>query len=405
MEEQSGIRRRHEILQPLLDERSRRLVLAAEAAALGRGGIAVVARATGASRPMIARGISEIQSPGQPLPKGRIRRSGAGRKRTAEQDPSLLSDLESLIDPMSRGEPDSALRWTIKSVRRLSDELVKMGHRTSHRMVAELLHELGYSLQANRKVREGDSHPDRNAQFEYIHAKVKAFQAARDPVVSVDTKKKELVGDFKNVGRELRPKGDPERVRTHDFPLPDLGKATPYGVYDLNDNSAWLSVGVDHDTGQFAVETLRRWWYAMGQPAYPEAKRLLITADCGGSNGSRLRLWKWELQKLADETGLRLAVCHFPPGTSKWNKIEHRLFSFITQNWRGRPLVSLQAIVSLIASTTTSTGLIVKAALDTNQYATAIKVSDEELAGLQLQRHEFHGDWNYTITPRRKSKL
>jgi transposase len=399
MEEQSGIRRRHEILQPLLDERSRRLVLAAEAAALGRGGITAVARATGASRPMIARGISEIESTEQPLPKGRIRRSGAGRKRTAEQDPSLLSDLEGLIDPMSRGEPDSALRWTIKSVRRLSDELVKMGHRTSHRMVAEMLHELGYSLQANRKVREGDSHPDRNAQFEYIHAKVKAFQAARDPVVSVDTKKKELVGDFKNVGRELRPKGDPEMVRTHDFPLPELGKATPYGVYDLNDNSAWVSVGVDHDTGQFAVETLRRWWYAMGHPAYPEARRLLITADCGGSNGSRLRLWKWELQRLAEETGLEISLAHFPPGTSKWNKIEHRLFSFITQNWRGKPLISHEVIVNLIAATTTRTGLRVQSALDLNSYESGIRISKQQMEELNIRRDEFHGEWNYTILP------
>jgi transposase len=399
MEEQSGIRRRHEILQPLLDERSRRLVLAAEAAAQGRGGIAAVARATGASRPMIARGISEIESTEKPLAKGRVRRSGAGRKRTVEQDPSLLSDLEGLIDPMSRGEPDSALRWTIKSVRRLSDELVKMGHRTSHRMVAELLHELGYSLQANRKVREGDSHPDRNAQFEYIHAKVEAFQAAHDPVVSVDTKKKELVGDFKNVGRELRPKGDPEMVRTHDFPLPDLGKATPYGVYDLNDNSAWVSVGVDHDTGQFAVETLRRWWYAMGRPAYPQAKRLLITADCGGSNGSRLRLWKWELQRLADETGLEISLAHFPPGTSKWNKIEHRLFSFITQNWRGKPLISHEVIVNLIAATTTRTGLRVQSALDSNSYESGIRISKQQMEELNIRRDEFHGEWNYTILP------
>jgi transposase len=399
MEDQSAIRRRHEMLQPLLDERSRRLVLAAEAAALGRGGIAAVARATGASRPMIARGISEIESTEEPLPKGRIRRSGAGRKRTVEQDPSLLSDLEGLIDPMSRGEPDSALRWTVKSVRRLSDELVKMGHQTSHRMVAELLRELGYSLQANRKVREGSSHPDRNAQFEYIHAKVEAFQAASDPVVSVDTKKRELVGDFKNVGRELRPKGDPELVRTHDFPLPELGKATPYGVYDLNDNSAWVSVGVDHDTGQFAVETLRRWWYAMGQPAYPLAKRLLITADCGGSNGSRLRLWKWELQRLADETGLEISLAHFPPGTSKWNKIEHRLFSFITQNWRGKPLISHEVIVNLIAATTTRTGLRVQSALDTNTYASGIKISKQQMEELNIRRDEFHGEWNYTILP------
>jgi transposase len=399
MEEESGIRRRHELLQPLLDERSRRLVLAAEAAALGRGGIAAVARATGASRPMLGRGIAEIKSE-EPLPKGRIRRSGAGRKRTVAQDPSLLSDLEALIEPVSRGEPDSALRWTIKSVRRLSDELVKMGHRTSHRMVAELLRELGYSLQANRKVREGNSHPDRNAQFEYIHAKAEAFRATRDPVVSVDTKKKELVGDFKNVGRELRPRGDPEAVRTHDFPLPDLGRATPYGVYDLNDNSAWVSVGVDHDTGQFAVETLRRWWYAMGQPAYPEAKRLLITADGGGSNGSRLRLWKWELQRLADETGLEISLAHFPPGTSKWNKIEHRLFSFISRNWRGRPLVDYRTIVELIGATTSKTGLTVRCELDQSLYPAGLKITDAEMADLNIVRQDFHGEWNYSIKPR-----
>jgi transposase len=404
MDEESAIRRRHEILQPFLDERGRRLMLAAEAVALGRGGIAAVVRATAASRPMVARGIAELEA-GEPLPKGRVRRSGAGRKRTVERDPTLLSDLESLIDPASRGEPDSALRWTIKSVRRLSDELVKMGHRTSHRMVAELLHELGYSLQANRKVREGDAHPDRNAQFEHIHSKVEAFQATGDPVVSVDTKKKELVGDFKNVGRELRPKGDPEPVRTHDFPLPDLGKATPYGVYDLNDNSAWVSVGGDHDTGQFAVETLRRWWSAMGQPAYPEAKRLLITADCGGSNGSRLRLWKWELQRLADETGLEISLAHFPPGTSKWNKIEHRLFSFITQNWRGKPLISHEVIVNLIAATTTRTGLRVQSALDSNTYEAGIRISDQQMQELNIRRDEFHGEWNYTILPRTPNQL
>src|SRR5215213_8724544 len=398
MEEENAIRRRCEILEPVLDERARRLVLAAEAEALGRGGIAAVSRATGASRPMISRGIAELKS-AAPLPEGRIRRSGAGRKRTVAQDSTLLTDLEGLVEPVSRGEPDSALRWTIKSVRRLSDELVKMGHRTSHRMVAELLHELGYSLQANRKVREGDSHPDRNAQFEHIHRKVEAFQAAGDPVVSVDTKKKELVGDFKNVGRELRPRGDPETVRTHDFPLPDLGKATPYGVYDLNDNRAWGSVGVDHDTGQFAVETLRGWWYAMGQPAYPEAKRLLITADCGGSNGSRLRLWKWELQRLADETGLEISLAHFPPGTSKWNKIEHRLFSFITQNWRGKPLISHEVIVNLIAATTTRTGLRVQSALDPNSYESGIRISKQQMEELNIRRDEFHGEWNYTILP------
>ena len=399
MEEENAIRRRCEILEPVLDERARRLVLAAEAEALGRGGIAAVSRATGASRPMISRGIAELKS-AAPLPKGRVRRGGAGRKRTKASDSTLLDDLEGLVEPVSRGEPDSALRWTIKSVRRLSDELVKMGHRTSHRMVAELLHELGYSLQANRKVREGESHPDRNAQFEYIHGKVEAFRAAGEPVVSVDAKKKELVGDFKNGGRELRPQGDPEPVRTHDFPLPGLGRATPYGVYDLNDNSAWVSVGVDHDTAQFAVEAVRRWWYAMGRPTYPQAGRLLITADGGGSNGSRLRLWKWELQRLADETGLEISLAHFPPGTSKWNKIEHRLFSFITQNWRGKPLVSHEVIVNLIAATTTRTGLRVQSALDTNGYASGIKISDAQMEELRIQRDEFHGEWNYTLLPR-----
>jgi transposase len=401
MEEESAIQRRYEILRPLLDERARRLVLAAEAVALGHGGIAAVARATGASRPKITRGIAEIAA-GTPLPKGRIRRSGAGRKRTVARDPAILTNLERLIEPVSRGEPDSALRWTIKSVRRLSDELVTMGHRTSHRMVAELLHELGYSLQANRKVREGSSHPDRNAQFEHIHGKVEAFQARRDPVVSVDTKKKELVGDFKNAGRELRPVGEPEVVRMHDFPLPDLGKATPYGVYDLSDNSAWVSVGVDRDTAQFAVETLRRWWYTMGKPSYPEARRLLVTADCGGSNGARLRLWKWELQRLADEAGLEISVAHFPPGTSKWNKIEHRLFSFITQNWRGKPLISHEVIVNLIAATTTRTGLRVQSQLDTSSYESGIKISDQQMQELNLRRDEFHGEWNFTIGPRQR---
>ena len=402
MDQENGIRRRYAALMPLLDERTRRLVLAAEAEALGRGGVAAVARATGASRPMISRGVAELAA-AEALPKGRVRRSGAGRKRTTEGDPALLTDLERLVEPLSRGEPDSALRWTLKSVRRLSDELVKMGHRTSHRMVAQLLHELGYSLQANRKVREGESHPDRNAQFEYIHEKVEAFRAAQQPVVSVDTKKKELVGDFKNVGRELRPLGNPEPVRTHDFPLPGLGRATPYGVYDLGENSAWVSVGIDHDTAQFAVESLRRWWYAMGRSVYPEARRLLITADGGGSNGSRLRLWKWELQRLADETGLEISLAHFPPGTSKWNKIEHRLFSFITQNWRGKPLVSHEVIVNLIAATTTRTGLRVQSALDTNTYASGIRISNEQMEELSIRRDTFHGEWNYTILPRNVS--
>ncbi len=399
MDHDEGIGRRHSLLAELLDERSRRLVLGAEAAALGHGGVSAVARATGVSRAMIARGAAELTEPAR-LPKGRIRRPGGGRKRTADQDPTLLADLERLVDPVTRGDPDSALRWTTKSVRRLSDELVAMGHRTSHRMVAEMLAALGYSLQANRKTREGESHPDRNAQFEHIHRQVEAFRADRQPVVSVDTKKKELVGDFKNVGRELRPKGDPELVQTHDFPIPGLGRATPYGVYDVSENTAWVSVGTDHDTSQFAVESLRRWWYAMGRAVYPEARQLLVTCDGGGSNGSRTRLWKWELQLLADETGLAITVSHFPPGTSKWNKIEHRLFSFITLNWRGKPLTSHEVIVNLIAATTTRTGLHVQSELDSNSYPSGRRISDRQMQELRIERHEFHGEWNYTLLPR-----
>jgi hypothetical protein len=399
MDIESAIRRRHELLAGQLDERARRLVLAAEAAAIGRGGVSAVARATGASRAMISRGAAELEEPVL-LPAGRIRRKGGGRKRTVDQDPTLLGDLERLVDPVTRGDPESALRWTTKSVRRLADELVTMGHHTSHRMVAELLATLGYSLQANQKTREGASHPDRNAQFEHIHGKVEAFRAARQPVVSVDTKKKELIGDFKNVGRELRPKGDPEQVRTHDFPIEGVGRATPYGVYDVSENSAWVSVGTDHDTSAFAVETLRRWWYAMGRAVYPEARRLLVTADGGGSNGSRTRLWKWELQRLADETGIEITVAHFPPGTSKWNKIEHRLFSFITLNWRGRPLTSHEVIVNLIAATTTRSGLRVQSQLDPNTYPSGIKISDRQMQEIRIERDAFHGEWNYTLLPR-----
>jgi hypothetical protein len=313
--------------------------------------------------------------------------------------------LEALVEPVTRGDPESPLRWTCKSTRRLAEELMRQNHHVGPRTVALLLHEAGYSLQANRKTREGLAHPDRNAQFEYINANVAGSLLRDQPAISVDTKKKELVGDFKNGGREWRPQGQPEDVRVHDFLDKTLGKAIPYGVYDMVNNQGWVSVGIDHDTAQFAANSIRRWWHEMGQDRFPKAKELLITADGGGSNGHRTRLWKVSLQDLADELGLTLNVCHFPPGTSKWNKIEHRLFSFITQNWRGRPLVSHQAIVSLIASTTTSAGLIVKAALDTNHYDTEIKVSDNELAGLRLQRHEFHGDWNYTISPRRKKKL
>jgi transposase len=398
------IRRKYQLLVPEMDERRRRQWAAAEARELGWGGVSLVAQATGLSRPTITAGLRELDRPTaqRVAEAARIRRRGAGRPPVTKTDPGLLAALESLLEPATRGDPMSPLRWTCKSTRRLAEELTRMKHAVGPRTVAALLHEAGYSLQANRKTREGASHPDRNAQFEYINASVGRFVLRGQPAVSVDTKKKELVGDFKNGGREWHPQGEPEEVRVHDFLDKTLGKAIPYGVYDMINNQGWVSVGIDHDTAQFATHSIRRWWHEMGRSRFPKASELLITADGGGSNGHRTRLWKVSLQALADELDLPLFVCHFPPGTSKWNKIEHRLFSFITQNWRGRPLVSLQAIVSLIASTTTSTGLIVKAALDTNHYDIEIKVSDEELAGLRLQRHEFHGDWNYTISPRAK---
>jgi hypothetical protein len=347
---------------------------------------------------VIRQGVAELKSPETVL-TGRVRRPGAGRKRIAARDAAVIRDLEGLVEPVTRGDPESPLRWTCKSVRRLAEELNRQGHTISYPVVAELLRELGYSLQANRKSKEGSSHPDRNAQFEYINRKVKRFLAGKQPVISVDTKKKELVGEFKNGGRELRPKGEPEKVRVHDFLIPELGRATPYGVYDLARNTGWVSVGMDHDTAAFAVESIRRWWQCMGQPVYPKANRLLITADAGGSNGPRLRLWKVELQKLADETGMRIAVCHFPPGTSKWNKIEHRLFSFISQNWRGKPLLSFEVIVNLIAATTTAKGLTVQAEVDDGVYPAGTKIDDKELASVRLRRDKFHGDWNYEIHP------
>jgi Rhodopirellula transposase DDE domain len=402
------IRRKYQSLLPEMDERRRRQWAAAEARELGWGGVSLVARATGLSRPTIMAGLRELD---QPIPQraaqaDRVRRPGGGRKPLKRTTPTLLPALEALVEPVTRGDPESPLRWTCKSTRRLAEELTRQGHRVGARTVAALLHEAGYSLQANRKTREGLSHPDRNAQFEYINASVARSLIRGQPAISVDTKKKELVGDFKNGGREWRPRGEPEEVRVHDFLDKTLGKAIPYGVYDMINDQGWVSVGIDHDTAQFAANSIRRWWDEMGKDRFPKAKELLITADGGGSNGHRTRLWKISLQVLADELELTLHVCHFPPGTSKWNKIEHRLFSFITQNWRGKPLISHQAIISLIASTTTRTGLIVKAALDTNHYDTEIKVSDEELARLKLQRHEFHGDWNYTISPRlKKNKL
>ena len=398
---EAGLARKFDLLADVLDERVRRLVAAAEAEALGFGGVTAVARASGLSRGTVIRGMAELKVAPKPARGQRIRRKGAGRKRTIDQDATLKRDLESLVEPVTRGDPESPLRWTCKSVRQLTAELKRMKHQTSHRMVAELLHEMDYSLQANSKTLEGSSHPDRDAQFQHISDKSLEFQAAHQPVISVDTKKKELVGDFKNNGRELRPKGDPEKVRVHDFVIPELGRAAPYGVYDVTQNSGWVSVGGDHDTAAFAAQSIRRWWESMGAKAYPEARKLLITADSGGSNGARVRLWKLELQKLADETGLEISVCHLPPGTSKWNKIEHRLFSFISQNWRGKPLVSHQVIVNLIAATTTKTGLQVRAEIDAGKYPKGVKVSDKEIAAIRLERDEFHGEWNYTIIPRR----
>ena len=398
--DEAGIRRRYETLGGAVDERVRRLFVATESLAIGRGGQVAVARATGVSRTTIQQGIRELQRPELRAAKGRIRRPGGGRKSTVVLDPTLRDDLERLVEPTSRGDPESPLRWTLKSVRKLAAELKAQGHQASHRVVAELLHVMGYSLQANQKTLEGTEHADRNAQFEHLNGAVQQQLWAGEPSISVDTKKKELIGPFKNVGRELRPNGDPEQVLVHDFLIPELGRVSPYGVYDLAQNEAWVSVGIDHDTAAFAVESIRRWWWSMGHSVYPDATRLLITADAGGSNGYRLRLWKIELQKLADETGLEIAVCHFPPGTSKWNKIEHRLFSAITQNWRGKPLVSHEVVVNLIGATTTTTGLKVRSELDTNQYPAGRKVSDDELAVLHLRRDAFHGDWNYSLLPR-----
>ena len=400
MVDEEIIRRRFKLIEGHLDERLRRLLAAAEAKTVGFGGASVVARATGVSRRAIRAGVRELQqAPQNREPGRRVRRPGGGRKKTVAQDPTLERDLEKLIEPVTRGDPESPLRWTCKSVRRLAEELKRQGHATSHRMVAELLHEMGYSLQANVKTMEGTNHPDRNAQFEHINKRVRQYLRKGNPVISVDTKKKELVGDFKNGGQELRPKGMPEKVRVHDFVIPELGRAIPYGVYDLGTNTGWVSVGIDHDTAEFAVETIRRWWKWMGRKHHPEAQRLLITADAGGSNGSRLRLWKTEIQKLADQMQIPVTICHFPPGTSKWNKIEHRLFSFISQNWRGKPLVSHAIIVKLIAATQTKTGLKVKARLDTNSYPGGIKVSNADMDGVNLHPDSFHGDWNYTIFP------
>ncbi len=401
-ETEAAIKQRYERVALALNERTRRLVAASEAMAIGRGGISAASRATGLSRQVISQGIKELQDE-EPTSEGRIRKKGGGRKKLVEKDPQIGVELERLVEPVTRGDPESPLRWTSKSVRKLAKELSQQGHQISHELVSQLLSQLGYSLQANRKTLEGGTHPDRTAQFEHINAQAKAFLAAREPVLSVDAKKKELVGDFKNGGREWRPEGEPEQVRVYDFPLKELGRVTPYGIYDQRQNTGWVNVGIDHDTAAFAVESIRRWWNSVGKQQYPRAKRLLITADGGGSNGSRVRLWKWELQQLADEIGLCISVCHFPPGTSKWNKIEHRLFAWMSENWRGKPLVSSAVILKLIAATTTDAGLTVQCQLDTNTYPTGLKVSDEEMAALSLQPDLFHGEWNYTILPRTAS--
>ncbi len=395
-----AIQARFDALEPFLNERDRRLFAASEARAAGRGGIAAVSRTTGIARSTIGRGLADLRS-GAVRCSDRVRRMGGGQKPATETQPGILQALNDLVEPSIRGDPEAPLRWVSKSQRHLSAALAERGFNAGQKLVGRLLKRLNFSLQANCKTREGANHPDRNAQFEHISAEVKAFQAGGQPVISVDTKKKELVGDFKNGGRELRPKGKPEPVRVHDFAIPELGKAVPYGIYDVSANAGFVNVGISADTGEFSVASIRRWWYAVGAPRYPDARKILINADCGGSNGARLRLWKRELQVLADELRIEITVCHVPPGTSKWNKIEHRLFSFITQNWRGKPLISYLVIVQLIASTTTDSGLTVACQLDENDYAKGTKITDAEMAALNIQPAVFHGEWNYTIAPRR----
>ncbi|HWE38478.1 MAG TPA: ISAzo13 family transposase [Isosphaeraceae bacterium] len=402
------IRAKFEALKPVMNKRTRRLWAATEARAIGRGGITRVSQATGISPVTIRAGLSQLERPAEPeaaqATGGRVRRPGGGRKPLTHHDPGLLAALESLVEPLTRGDPRSPLRWTCKSTAKLAAELKAQGHAVSPRTINTLLAQLGYSLQSVRKAREGGKHPDRNAQFEHINAKAESFQKSGQPVVSVDTKKKELVGDFKDGGREWQPKGRPEGVRVHDFIDPKLGEAIPYGVYDLAANLGWVSVGVDHDAAEFAVATLRRWWEQLGSGMYPRAERLPVTADGGGSNGSRCRLWKLKLQEFADETGLRITVCHFPPGTSEWNEIEHRMFCHITQDWRGRPLVDLKCVVNLIGSTTTETGLEIRAELDEKRYPLGRVVTQREMDALSIKADEFHGEWNYTIRPRARNR-
>jgi transposase len=395
---ESEVSRKFALLSPVLDERQRRLWMAVEAREAGRGGITMVAKATGAARSTVTRGVDELDSGG--TDSGRVRRAGAGRKRAETVDAELAAALERLVDPDTRGDPESPLRWTIKSTRQLSAALTDRGHRCSEWLVRRLLHDAGYSLQAAAKQIEGTQHPDRDAQFRYVNDRVREHHSAGQPVISVDTKKKELIGQYKNGGSQWRPSGHPQRVKTHDFPDKQLGKAIPYGVYDIAADSGWVSVGADHDTAAFAVATIRRWWQAVGAGRYPHAQKLLITADAGGSNGYRTRLWKTELAALAAETGLAITVCHFPPGTSKWNKIEHRLFSHISSNWRGETLASHEVVVNLIAATTTRTGLTVLAELDHAEYPKGIKISDNQIRELEARaivRHDWHGEWNYTM--------
>lgn len=400
MAREDDIRVKYETLSKLMNERLRRAWAGLEADLYGDGGIAAVERATGLSRTTIRAGRDEVRSGLADDEIVNVRRSGAGRPRLEEINPELMTALESLVDPVTRGDPESPLRWTSKSTRRLADELNAQGYCVGPGKVGKLLHSIGYSLQANHKTTEGKQSPDRNAQFEFISARVDAFQNRGAPVISVDTKKKELIGDFKNGGREWQPKGEPEPVRVHDFVDPELGKVVPYGIYDIGRNTGWVNVGIDHDTPEFAVESISQWWRTMGSKEYPEAAELLITADCGGSNSYRARLWKAELQRFADRSGLTIGVSHLPPGTSKWNKIEHRLFCHITENWRGRPLIDHETVVELIGSTRTKAGLEVVAQLDSRSYALGIKVTDEEMANLDLVKDPFHGEWNYTIHPR-----
>ena len=403
MNQEDIILEKYQMLAPVLNERTLRLFAAAEALSLGRGGVSRVSRTLEISRDRISRGIKELESEAK-LHPDRVRRKGGGRKKLLDSDQTLKEDIEALISPYTRGDPESPLRWTCKSTRKLAVALTGKGHSVSHSTVAMLLDEMGYSLQANRKTTEGKQHPDRNAQFEYINKRVRSHQRSGQPVISVDTKKKEKVGDFKNGGQEWRPHGDPEKVRVHDFIDKELGKVAPYGVYDLTKNDGWVSVGIDHDTAAFAVATIGQWWRKMGHPTYAKASELLITADSGGSNSSRNRLWKVELQKMANRTGLTITVCHFPPGTSKWNKIEHRMFSFITQNWRGKPLIDRATIVNLIGSTKTKEGLKIRCELDTKTYPKGIKGPDAQLEKVKLKKHKFHGDWNYTISPNKKAE-